>query len=409
MADSTMTPTSDFLDFGDTLTPAEQRTRARVRRFVDDEVIPVIGEYWDRAEFPAELVPKLAELGIAGTTISGYGCPGMGIREQGIQAMEIARGDGSVNTFLAVHSGLAMGSIFELGSEEQRERWLPRMAALEKIGAFALTEPNHGSDSVALETEATRMGDEYVLNGHKRWIGNGSIADTVVIWARDTADGNVKAFIMDREPGEEYPSGYTPTVITGKIGKRAILQADIVIENLRIPAENLLQRSASFADAVTVLNATRLSASWEALGHAVAAYEYAQEYALERRQFGSRIGSFQLVQNLLARMLGDVTSMYGLCFRAAELAEAGRLTGPMSSLLKMQTANSARWVCRSARDLLGGNGLLTERHVARHLTDMEVVHTYEGTEFIQSLLVGREITGISAFSARKKDEERTPR
>ncbi|MGO3147475.1 MAG: acyl-CoA dehydrogenase family protein [Leucobacter sp.] len=403
MSEQLLVPNADFLLFEQSLTPSERATRDRVRHFVDDRITPTIGDYWDRAEFPSALLPEFAELGIAGTTIQGYGCPGMGIREQGIQALELARGDGSINTFFAVHSGLAMGTINTLASDEQKQRWLPRMARLEMIGAFALTEPEHGSDSVALETHATRVGDTYVLNGRKRWIGNGSIADIVIIWARDTADGEVKAFILEREPGAPYPAGYTPSVITGKIGKRAIWQADIEIQDLEIPAENLLANSTNFKDAVEVLNATRMGASWEALGHGVAAFELAQSYALERRQFGSTIGSFQLVQNLLAKMLSEVSAMYALCFRAGDLAENGDLTGPMSSLLKLHTADKSRWVCRSARDLMGGNGLLLERHVSRHLTDMEVVHTYEGTEFIQSLLVGRELTGVSAFSARHKN------
>lgn len=396
---------SDFFLMSSLLSPRENATRKRVREFVDTRLLPIINEYWERAEFPEELIPDLRELGIAGTNITGYGCPGMSSLELGITAMELSRGDGSINTFLAVQSGLAMGSISRLGSDEQKQRWLPRMAALDLIGAFALTEPNHGSDSVALETTAERRGSHYVLNGQKRWIGNGSMADIVVIWARDTVDGGVKAFVFEREAGQPYPVGYQPTVITGKIGKRAILQADIVIDELEIPAENLLAHSRDFKDAVSVLNATRSSASWEALGHAVAAFEIAQDYAQERSQFGSTIGSYQLVQNLLANMLGEVTAMYTMCVRAAQLAEEGQLTGPMSSLLKLHTAKKGRWVCQSSRDILAGNGLLLEHHVARHMTDMEIVHTYEGTEFIQSLLVGRELTGVSAFSASKKNRE----
>lgn len=394
---------SDFFLMNSLLSGREAATQKRVRAFVDSKVLPVINDYWERAEFPEELIPGLRDLGIVGTSITGYGCPGMSPLEVGITAMELSRGDGSVNTFLAVQSGLAMGTINHLGSAEQKQRWLPRMATLDLVGAFALTEPNHGSDSVALETTAERRGSHYVISGQKRWIGNGSMANIVVIWARDIADGEVKAFVLEREPGQPYPLGYQPTVITGKIGKRAILQADIVIDDLEIPVENLLEHSRTFKDAVAVLNATRTSASWEALGHAVAAFEIAQAYAQERSQFGSTIGSYQLVQNLLANMLAEVTAMYTMCVRSAQLAEAGELTGPMSSLLKLHTAKKSRWVCQSSRDILAGNGLLLERHVARHMTDMEIVHTYEGTEFIQSLLVGRELTGISAFSAGTKN------
>jgi len=390
--------TSDYFLLDDELSAEERTLRDRVRAFVEADILPVINDHWERAEFPAGLIPGLAGLGIIGSTIRGYGCPGLSRRAAGIVAREIARGDGSINTFVGVHSSLAMGSINMLGSEEQRRRWLPAMAAMEKIGAFALTEPLHGSDSVALETSARRDGDGYILNGHKRWIGNGHMADVAVIFARDDADGRVKAFVLERDDDGNHPAGYQPTVITGKIGKRAIQQADIVIENLRIPAENRLENCASFKDVTTVLSATRGGAAWEAMGHGMAAYEIAARYALDREQFGRPIGSFQLVQNKLANMLSELTAMQLMCHRMAALAESGRLTGPMASMVKMATAQKAKWICAEARDMLAGNGILLERHVARHMTDMDVVSTYEGTDSIQSLLVGRDITGISAFS-----------
>ncbi|MEV8041393.1 acyl-CoA dehydrogenase family protein [Arthrobacter sp. NPDC080082] len=390
--------TSDYFLLDDELSAEERGLRDRVRAFVEADILPVINDHWERAEFPSGLIPGLAGLGIIGSTIRGYGCPGLSRRAAGIVAREIARGDGSINTFVGVHSSLAMGSINMLGSEDQRRRWLPAMAAMEKIGAFALTEPLHGSDSVALETSARRDGDSYILNGHKRWIGNGHMADVVVIFARDDGDGRVKAFVLERDDDGNHPNGYQPTVITGKIGKRAIQQADIVIENLRIPAENRLENCASFKDVTTVLSATRGGAAWEAMGHGMAAYEIAARYALDREQFGRPIGSFQLVQNKLANMLSELTAMQLMCHRMAELAESGRLTGPMASMVKMSTAQKAKWICAEARDMLAGNGILLERHVARHMTDMDVVSTYEGTDSIQSLLVGRDITGISAFS-----------
>ena len=390
--------TSDYFLLDDELSAEERALRDRVRAFVEADILPVINDHWERAEFPSGLIPGLAGLGIIGSTIRGYGCPGLSRRAAGIVAREIARGDGSINTFVGVHSSLAMGSINMLGSEDQRRRWLPAMAAMEKIGAFALTEPLHGSDSVALETSARRDGDSYILNGHKRWIGNGHMADVVVIFARDDADGRVKAFVLERDDDGNHPAGYQPTVITGKIGKRAIQQADIVIENLRIPAENRLENCTSFKDVTTVLSATRGGAAWEAMGHGMAAYEIAARYALDREQFGRPIGSFQLVQNKLANMLSELTAMQLMCHRMAELAESGRLTGPMASMVKMSTAQKAKWICAEARDMLAGNGILLERHVARHMTDMDVVSTYEGTDSIQSLLVGRDITGISAFS-----------
>jgi glutaryl-CoA dehydrogenase len=291
-----------------------------------------------------------------------------------------------------------MGSIALLGSEEQKQRWLPGMAALEKIGAFALTEPNHGSDSVHLETTVHRDGSQWVLNGAKRWIGNASIADVVVVWARDVSDGRVKAVVVEKNPDGSYPAGYSAELITGKIGKRAVWQPDVVLRDVRVPLENRLVEAESFRAATRVLTATRGGAAWESLGHAIAAYEMALAYAQERVQFGRSIVSFQLVQHKLAGMLAEITSMQLYCFRMAELQEQGKWTGPMASLAKMNHAQKARQVCLDARDILGGNGLLLEYHVARHLTDMEVVHTYEGTDSIQALIVGRDITGISAFS-----------
>jgi len=388
---------ADYYLLDELLTPEARDVRDRVRTFVDTELLPVINDYWDRADFPFELVPKIAKLGIIGTTIDGYGCPGLSRLAAGMVSREMSRGDGSINTFIGVQSGLAMGTIGLLGSEEQKQRWLPAMATLDKIGAFALTEPDHGSDSVRLETTARRDGAHYVLNGAKRWIGNAGFADVVVVWARDVQDERVKAFVVEKSPDGTHPDGYTAELITGKIGKRAVWQPDVTLRDVRVPADNKLADANSFRDASRVLTATRGGAAWESLGHAVAAYEIALDYARERVQFGKPIASFQLVQHKLAGMLSEVTAMELYCVRMAELQEQGRWTGPMASLAKMHHARKARQVCLDARDILGGNGLLLDHHVARHLTDMEVVHTYEGTDSIQSLIVGRDITGISAF------------
>lgn len=391
---------SDFFALDATLSEEDKAIRDRVRDFGEKHVLPIINDYWERAEFPTEILPALAELGIVGTFIQGYGCPGLSRQQAGLVAREMGRIDGSVNTFFGVHSNLCMGSIYILGSEEQRERWLPSMAKLEKTGAFALTEPDHGSDSVSLETSARREGDTWVLNGHKRWIGNGHAGDVIVVYARDEADGQVKAFVVEKVDGE-YPAGYVPEVITGKIGKRAILQGDIVITDLRVPEANRLQNCNSFKDVNKVLAATRGGASYEAVGHAMAGFEIARSYALQREQFGSPLAAFQLVQEKLATMLSDVIQLQLLAHRMAQLQEEGTFTGPMASLVKMTTSRKALAICREARDMMGGNGLLLENHVARHLTDMEVVSTYEGTDSVQALIVGREITGISAFTAKK--------
>ena len=355
-------------------------------------------EYWERADFPYQLLPRFAGLGIIGTAIAGYGCPGLTRLQTGLVAMELSRGDGSVNTFNAVHSGLVMGAIDLLGSDEQKERWLPSLAAVRKLGAFALTEPAHGSDSVQLATSARRDGSHYVLSGEKRWIGFGHVADCVIVWARDTADRRVKAFVLEKEADGRYPEGYNASVITGKIAKRAVQQAHITLADVRVPLENKLQQSTSFRDVSAILNRTRTTVAWEALGHAQASYEIAAAFAQERIQFGKPIASYQLVQNKLANMLADLTAMQLICFRSAALQDQGRLSNAQASLAKMFTGQRSRALCREARDMLGGDGLLIANHVARHLTDMEVVHTYEGTDSIQSLIVGRDITGISAFS-----------
>ena len=384
---------ADYYRLDEQLTDPERAIRDRVRAFGEHEVLPVINDYWERAEFPFELVPKLAELGVAGTTIDGYGCPGMSRLAAGIVGRELARADGSMNTFFAVHSGLAMGSIALLGSDEQRDRWLPPMARLELIGAFALTEPEHGSDSVSLETTARRDGDAYVLNGAKRWIGNASFADLVIVWARDN-EGDVGAYVV-----EKGTAGFdASTVITGKMGKRAVWQAEIALSDVRVPAENRLADAHTFDDATRVLDQTRGGAAWECVGHAMAGVEAAVAYATGRTQFGQPIAGFQLVQAKLATMVAETTAMQLICIQLARLQEQDAMTGPMASLAKLHNARKAKLVCSEARDILGGNGLLLDYHVARHLTDLEIVETYEGTDSVQSLILGRDLTGLSAFT-----------
>jgi len=393
VADRELGSAQDFFLLDETLSEQERAIRDRVRAFADREVVPIINDYWEKAEFPFALVPKLAELNVAGTTIAGHGCPGMSHLGAGVVARELARADGSVNTFFGVHSGLAMGTIDMLGSEEQRREWLPAMARLERIGAFGLTEPEHGSDSVSLETTARRDGGEYVLNGAKRWIGNASIADVTIIWARDD-DGEVGAYLVPQGTGG-FDAG---TVITGKIGKRAVWQAEIALNDVRVPLDNKLAHAHTFDDATRVLNQTRGGAAWECVGHAMACMETAVAYAKERSQFGQPIAAFQLVQAKLASMQAATTAMQLVCFRLAQLQESGAMTGPMASLAKLHNVRNAKLVCSQARDILGANGLLLDYHVARHLTDLEIVDTYEGTDTIQSLIVGRDLTGISAFS-----------
>jgi glutaryl-CoA dehydrogenase len=362
---------TDFYLLDERLTDEERAIRDRLRAFCDREVTPIINGYWERAEFPFELVPKIAELGLAGGVIDGYGCPGMSATAAGLVSMEWARADGSIGTFFGVHSNLAMQTIHLLGSEEQRERWLPRMAALEAIGAFGLTEPDHGSDAVALETSARRDGDAFVLDGAKKWIGNASFADVTIIWARGE-DGQVGGYLV-----EKGAPGFHTEIITGKTSLRAVWQAEITLDGVRVPAASRLPGCRSFRDVARVLTLA---------------------YAKEREQFGHPLASFQLVQDKLSRMVGEITAMQLLCLRLSELAGDERLTPGMASLAKMNHAAKARAIVADARDILGGNGILLRHHVARHHADMEAVFTFEGTDSIQSLIVGREITGIQAIA-----------
>ena len=389
-----LSPTDLYLS-DELLGDEERRIRDLLRDFCAREVVPIINDYWERAEFPFELVPKIAGLGLAGGVIEGHGCPGMSATAAGLVSMEWARADGSIGTFFGVHSNLAMQSIDMLGSAEQKDRWLEPMARLEAIGAFGLTEPEHGSDAVMLETSARRDGGDWVLDGRKRWIGNGSIADVVLIWARKE-DGHVGGFLV-----EKGTPGFDARVMTGKTALRAVWQADITLDGVRVPEANRLPGCERFSDVARVLTVTRYTVAWRALGVALAAFEYALAYANERKQFGNTLASYQLVQDKLSRMAAEITAMQLLCLRLSALQEEGRLTAAMASLAKMNHAAKAREVVADARDILGGNGILLENHVARHHADMEAVFTFEGTDSIQSLIVGRALTGVSAIAPRR--------
>ncbi len=382
---------ANFFHIDELLSEQEQSVRQRVRRFCDQEVIPVAGGYWERAELPSPLISKLAALNVAGGTIRGYGCPGLSTTGVGMVVSELTRGDGSLNTIFGVHSGLAMATIDMFGSEEQKQRWLPPMARLEKIGAFAMTEPRHGSDVVLFETSARRDGDDWLLHGAKKWIGNGSIADVVVVWARINAN-QIAAFLV-----EKGTPGFHAEVMTGKVSQRAVLQAEITLENVRVAASSRLPGATTFQDFTRVLTNSRCWVAWIALGHAMACYEHALAYAQQRVQFNKSIAHFQLVQQKLARMLAEVTSMQLLCLRMSQLMTSAKMTPGIAAMAKMQTCLKARQVAADARDLLGGNGILLEYHVAKHQADMEGIFTLEGTDHMQSLIVGREITGVAAF------------
>lgn len=382
----------DYYSIDDLLTEDEKSIRERVRRFCDQEVLPRAAEYWERAEVPFELVEKLATLNIAGGTIKDYGCPGLSPVAMGLAVAELTRGDGSLNTTFGVHSCLAMATIARFGSPEQKSQWLPAMARMEKIGAFAMTEPDHGSDVVSFETNVYRDGDSWVINGAKKWIGNGSFADVVVVWARHKT-GQVGAFLV-----EKGTPGFTAKVITGKVSQRASWQTHITLENVRVPVSHRLANANSFNDFTTILIDSRCWVAWTALGHALACYEHALAYTRKRMQFGKPIAHFQLVQQKLARMLAEITCLQLLCLRASQLIAAKKLTIGTASLAKMQAAYRARQIAADARDLLGGNGILLEYHVAKHQADLEAIFTFEGTDHMQSLIIGREITGVQAFA-----------
>jgi glutaryl-CoA dehydrogenase len=384
---------SDFLGFELLLDDADRKHLARVGSFMRDEVEPVINDYWVRAEFPFDLVPGIAELGIAGLQYDGPGCPARTSLLDGMMAMEVARVDPSIQTFLGVHGGLAMGSIRLCGSEEQQERWLPAMARMELLGAFGLTEPDAGSAIAGgLSTTARRSGDAWVLDGEKKWIGNATFADLVIIWARDVADGEVKGFVVEKDT-----EGMTFDLQQDKIALRVVQNATIHLDGVRVPEVNRLAGASSFEDTAQVLKVTRLGVAWQATGCARGAYEHALRYTKDREQFGQPIAGFQLVQDLLVRMLSNVVASTALCVRAAQLQDAGRLLDEHASLVKAFTTSSMRDTVGWAREVLGGNGILLEHHVGRFVADAEAIYSYEGTREINSLIVGRAITGESAF------------
>ncbi len=384
---------ADFYALESLLEPAGRELLMRVREFMEKSVQPVINRYWTREEFPHDLVPEMARLGAAGLSYEGYGCPGGGNLLDGMVAMEIARVDASMATFLGVHSGLAMGSIYLCGSEEQKQRWLPAMARMEKIGAFGLTEPDVGSGAArGLTTTARRDGDDWILDGQKKWIGNATFADYVIIWARDLGDGQVKGFVV-----EKGTPGFVATKMRDKIALRVVQNAQITLDGARVPEANRLQQATSFRDTAAVLRLTRAGVAWQAVGCARGAYEHALAYAGQRSQFGRPIAGFQLVQDLLVRMLANITASACLCARLAQMQQDGLAEDQHSALAKAFCTVRMRETVGYARELLGGNGILLENQVGRFVADAEAIYSYEGTREINTLIVGRAITGASAF------------
>ena len=391
---------ADFYGLEQLLDDAGRETIQRTREFMTKEIEPVINHYWTREEFPHELIAGFAGLGIAGTAYEGYGCPGGGPLLDGMLALELARADPSISTFMGVHSGLAMGSIYLCGSEEQKQRWLPAMARMEKIGAFGLTEPDVGSGVAGgLTTTARRVkgdgeagGDAWVLNGQKKWIGNATFADHIIIWARDVGDGKVKGFVV-----QKGTPGLSTTKMKDKIALRVVQNAHITLDEVRVPESDRLQEAHSFKDTAKVLRITRAGVAWQAVGCARGAYELALAYAGQREQFGKPISGFQLVQDLLVRMLCNVTASACLCARLAQMQADGAARDEHSALAKAFCTVRMRETVGYARELLGGNGILLENQVGRFVADAEAIYSYEGTREINTLVVGRAITGLSAF------------
>ncbi|GAA3786193.1 acyl-CoA dehydrogenase family protein [Micrococcus endophyticus] len=383
----------DYLDaFGEAT--EEDRAHWDRARAYGREVLERIDGHWDRAEYPLDLVARAGELDLLTDGLEVPGHAVMSPLAAGLVAMEISRADGSMAAAAAVQGGLVLRALVHCASPEQKERYLEPVARGTLPGGFALTEPLHGSDSVSLETSARPDGaGGWVLNGAKKWIGNGAAGGITIVWARDTEDGQVKGFVV-----EQSTPGYEAEVITGKGALRAIHQAEITLTDVRVGDDARLPGVATFKDAARVLVATRVNVGWSALGHATAMFEAALAYARQREQFGKPLGAHQMVQERLAQMLDEVTAMQTRCVAVARLQAAGRLRDEQASLLKYACTRGARRVAQIARDMLGGNGILLEHRVMRHFADVEALHTYEGTESVQALILGRDLTGMSAFA-----------
>ncbi len=384
----------DFYDYEELLSDREREQVGRVREFLRTAVAPIVDDHWARAAFPFELVGGFAKLGLTDWLDPGSSQPRPSNLFAGITAMELAHADPSVATFFGVHAGLAMGSILICGSADQQRRWLPAMSRFDKLGAFALTEPQGGSDVArGLQTTARRDGDEWVLDGAKRWIGNATFADLVIVWARDVASGQVLGFVVEKDT-----PGFTATKIENKIALRIVQNADIVLDGCRVPEANRLQNANSFKDTAKVLRLTRAGVAWEATGVTLAAYEIALRYATEREQLGRPIGKFQLVQDLLVKMLGNATACLGMVVRLAQLQDAGVYRDEQSALAKAYCTVRMREAVGWARELLAGNGIVLDYNIGRFVADAEALYSYEGTREIQTMIVGRAVTGgLGAF------------
>ena len=381
----------DYLGLDALLSAEELAWRDTVRAFVRDRIRPNIKDWYEKAVFPVELVPEMGRLGLLGAHLRGYGCPGRSAVEYGLAALELEAGDSGLRTFVSVQGSLAMSAIYKFGTEEQKKQWLPGMAAGEMVGCFGLTEPEAGSDPASMTTTARKDGDGWVINGAKRWIGLASIADIAIIWAH--AEDGIRGFLVPTGT-----PGFTATPIEPKLAMRASIQCDIVLADVRVPAEAILPGAAGLRGPFSCLNEARFGIMWGAMGAARDAYEAALAYALERRQFGKPIASFQLTQEKLVDMVLEIQKGLLVALHIGRMKDAGTLIPEQISFGKLNNVRTAIAIARQARTILGGNGVALEYSPMRHANNLEGVRTYEGTDEIHILIMGRAITGIAAFS-----------
>ncbi len=385
-------PGVDFVDFDSLLSDEERLARQTARQFVDDRVLPIIEECNRDARFPLDLVPEMAELGFFGANLQGYGCAGMSNVEYGLVMQELERGDSGMRSFASVQSGLVMYPIYAFGTEAQKEKWLPALAQAKAIGCFGLTEPQFGSNPGGMLTRAVHRGDRWVLNGEKMWITNGSISDVAVVWAK-TEDDVVRGFLV-----EKGTPGFKAWDVHGKWSLRASITSGLSLSDCEIPAENLLPGVEGLKGPLMCLNQARYGIGWGAIGAAMACYQTALDYAKTRRQFQNRpIASHQLVQEKLVWMIAEISKAQLLALHVGRLKDQKRVDHTHISLLKMNNVAIALETARSARSVLGANGIVDDYCVMRHMNNLESVYTYEGTHDIHKLIIGEKITGVAAY------------
>jgi len=380
----------DFLDLDALLSEEEKRVRERVREFVDRRIRPNINEWYERAVFPRELARELGELGVLGMHLDGYGCPGRSAVEYGLACMELEAGDSGLRTFVSVQGSLAMSAIHRFGSEEQKNWWLPRMARGEAIGCFGLTEPGAGSDPASMQTRARKEGAHWILNGTKRWIGLGSIADVAVVWAK--TDDGIRGFLVPTDT-----PGFSATNIEPKLSMRASVQCELHLEEVRLPEDAMLPGVKGLRGPFSCLNEARYGIIWGAMGAARDCYESALAYAKEREQFGKPIASFQLVQKKLVDMMIEIQKGTLLALHIGRMKDSGTLKHQQISFGKLNNVRAAIEIAREARTVFGGNGVTLDHPPLRHASNLESVRTYEGTDEVHTLILGEAITGIEAF------------